>query len=211
MRDSFKLEIRSHIWNFCRSTGIGSSACACMASKRNQIVPQFETYRRIDHSADDMFALVADVERYPEFVPLCEQLRVLKRVPQGDQEIVTATMTVAYKVLRESFTSRIVLDARAREIRVTYLDGPFRYLENVWSFRPLGETSCDVAFRISYEFRSRILAALMGAAFDRAFRKFASAFEERADQIYGRTGGQGRAAQATPGPAVKASPPAEAS
>jgi coenzyme Q-binding protein COQ10 len=158
-----------------------------------------------------MFALVADVERYPEFVPLCEQLRVLKRMPQGDQEIVTATMTVAYKVLRESFTSRIVLDRRAREIRVSYLDGPFRYLENVWTFRPAGETDCLVAFRIKYEFRSRVLAALMGAVFDRAFRKFASAFEERADQIYGKGGGKGRAAEPAPNAAIKASPPAEAS
>jgi coenzyme Q-binding protein COQ10 len=179
--------------------------------KANQIVPQFETSRRTAHGAADMFALVADVERYPEFVPLCEQLRVLKRVPQDDQEIITATMTVAYKVLRESFTSRIVLDRQAREIRVTYLDGPFRYLENVWSFRPAGENACDVGFRISYEFRSRILAALMGAAFDRAFRKFAGAFEERADQIYGKSGGQGRAAAEAQGPVLKATPPAEAS
>jgi coenzyme Q-binding protein COQ10 len=158
-----------------------------------------------------MFALVADVERYPEFVPLCEQLRVLKRAAQGDQEIVTATMTVAYKVLRESFTSRILLDRPRREIRVTYLDGPFRYLENVWTFRPSGENACEIGFSIAYEFRSRILAALMGAAFDRAFRKFASAFEERADQIYGKSGGQGRAAEAAPNGAIKASPPAEAS
>jgi coenzyme Q-binding protein COQ10 len=171
-------------------------------------VPQFETSRRIDHSAANMFALVADVERYPEFVPLCSSLRVLKRAAQGGQETVTATMTVAYKFLHESFTSRIILDPQAREIRVAYLDGPFRYLENVWSFRPLGETACEVGFRISYEFRSRILASLMGAAFDRAFRKFASAFEARADQIYGKGDAQGRV---TDGAALKASPPAEAS
>ena len=172
-------------------------------------MPQFETSRRINHSAANMFALVADVERYPEFVPLCESLVVKSRKPEGPGEIVTATMTVAYKFLRESFTSRIVLDPAAREIRVTYLDGPFRYLENVWSFRPLGEAFCDVSFRISYEFRSRILASLMGAAFDRAFRKFATAFEERADQIYGKGGGQGSAAVSDIG--LKATPPAEAS
>ena len=155
-----------------------------------------------------MFALVADVERYPEFVPLCQSLKVLNRAALGGKETVTATMTVAYKVLRESFTSRIVLDPAAREIRVAYLDGPFRYLENVWSFRPLGDKACEVGFRISYEFRSRLLAALMGAAFDRAFRKFAGAFEARADQIYGKAGAQGRAASDA---ALKASPPAEAS
>jgi coenzyme Q-binding protein COQ10 len=157
-----------------------------------------------------MFALVADVERYPEFVPLCESLVVRGRTSEGPGETVTATMGVAYKFLRESFTSRIVLDPAAGEIRVAYHDGPFRYLENVWSFRPLGETNCEVGFRISYEFRSRILASLMGAAFDRAFRKFAAAFEERADQIYGKAGGQGRATVA-PEPEPKVSPPAEAS
>ena len=171
-------------------------------------MPQFETSRRIGHSATNMFALVADVERYPEFVPLCESLVVKSRKTESPSEIVTATMTVAYKFLRESFTSRIVLDPAAREIRVAYLDGPFRYLENVWSFRPLGEEACEVGFRISYEFRSRILASLMGAAFDRAFRKFATAFEERANRIYGRAGAQGRAPSTLP---LKATPPAEAS
>ena len=172
-------------------------------------MPQFETSRRINHSAAHMFALVADVERYPEFVPLCESLVVKSRKAEGASEIVTATMAVAYRFLRESFTSRIVLEPAAREIRVAYHDGPFRYLENVWSFRPLGEEACAVGFRISYEFRSRILAGLMGAAFDRAFRKFAAAFEERADQIYGKAGAQGRVAVAAP--PLKALPPAEAS
>ena len=157
-----------------------------------------------------MFALVADVERYPEFVPLCESLVVRSRKTEGAAETVTATMTVAYKFLRESFTSHVVLDREARQIRVSYLDGPFRYLENVWSFRPLGDTFCEVSFRISYEFRSRILASLMGAAFDRAFRKFAGAFEARADEIYGKPAPepQGRAALDIP---LKATPPAEAS
>lgn len=157
-----------------------------------------------------MFALVADVERYPEFVPLCESLVVKSRKTEGPAETVTATMTVAYKFLRESFTSRVVLDREARQIRVSYLDGPFRYLENVWSFRPLGDTFCEVSFRISYEFRSRILASLMGAAFDRAFRKFAGAFEARADEIYGKPAPepQGRATVDIP---LKATPPAEAS
>ena len=170
---------------------------------------EFSTTRRVRHNASDMFDLVADVERYPEFVPLCESLVVKSRKAEGPSEIVTATMAVAYKFLRESFTSRIVLDPAAREIRVTYLDGPFRYLENVWLFRPLNEDACEVGFRISYEFRSRILASLMGAAFDRAFRKFATAFEERADRIYGKGGVQGRVA--APAAPLRATPPAEAS
>jgi coenzyme Q-binding protein COQ10 len=154
-------------------------------------MPQFETKRRIRHSASNMFELVADVERYPEFVPLCEKLVIIRRETNGkeadtDAEIIVATMTVAYKLFRESFTSRIALDRKKQEIRVTYLDGPFRFLENRWSFRELEDEVCEVGFLISYEFRSKVLGSLMGAVFDRAFRKFATAFEERADKIYGK-------------------------
>jgi len=149
-------------------------------------VPQFRTSRRVAHSAADMFNLVADMERYPEFVPLCDRMVVRGRRMESGQEIVTATMTVVYKVLRESFTSRIVLARDIQEIRVSYIDGPFKHLENVWSFRPVDADSCEVGFRIAYEFRSRVLQSVMGKVFDKAFRKFADAFEARADQIYGR-------------------------
>jgi coenzyme Q-binding protein COQ10 len=135
-----------------------------------------------------MFALVADVERYPEFVPLCESLRVVSRRRDGEREVVTAAMTVAYRPLRETFTSRVVLDPQAHRIQVNYIDGPFRYLENIWTFRPLGESACEVGFSLAYEFKSRMLQAVMGAVFDRAFRKFADAFEARADAVYGRPG-----------------------
>ena len=94
-------------------------------------------------------------------------------------------MTVAYKMFKETFTSRVELDPENRVILVTYLDGPFKKMENRWRFEDTGETSCVVEFFIDYEFRSRALAALMGAMFDRAFRKFSSAFEARADQLYG--------------------------
>jgi coenzyme Q-binding protein COQ10 len=151
-------------------------------------LPQFQTQRHVAHSAQNMFDLVADVERYPEFVPLCEALLVQSRSSENGNEVIRARMTVAYKVLHESFTSRIVLNRAGREIYVSYIDGPFRRMENVWSFHPLAERACEVRFRIAYEFRSRMLQALMGAVFDRAFRKFAGAFETRADQIYGQGG-----------------------
>ncbi len=172
-------------------------------------MPQFKTSRRVHHSADNMFALVADVERYPEFVPLCQSLKVRRRTNEGGREVITATMTVAYKVLRERFTSRVALDRQAGEIHVAYLDGPFRHLENVWRFQPLDEARCEVGFSIAYEFRSRLLQSMMGAVFDKAFRKFAKAFEERADRIYGREReGEGEAASDR---TLKASPPASAS
>jgi coenzyme Q-binding protein COQ10 len=150
-------------------------------------MPEFSTTRRVRHSAADMFDLVADIERYPEFVPLCRSLRVRKRIdePEGVQ-VVIADMTVAYKLLHETFQSRVTLDRPDLQILVEYLQGPFSKMENRWEFHAIGEQLCDVKFFIAYEFRSRTLGMLMGAMFDAAFRKFAVAFERRADAIYGR-------------------------
>ena len=161
-------------------------------------MPQFRTKRRVAHSAGDMFDLVADMERYPEFVPLCQSMRVRERKSRDDVETVLADMTVAYKLVRETFTSRVTLDRPNLTIRVEYLNGPFRQLDNRWNFTPQGEHACEVAFFIAYEFRSRILAMLMGAMFDAAFRRFAEAFERRADALYGvRRAGSGGAPVST--------------
>ncbi len=149
-------------------------------------MPSFETTRRIAHSAADMFALVADVEQYPKFVPLCDGLRVMKREAQADSEVIIAYMTVAYKLFSESFTSRVRLKPAEGVILVDYLDGPFRRLDNRWTFTPLSETESRVKFYLEYEFRAKPLQLVMGSIFDRAFRKFADAFETRADEVYGR-------------------------
>lgn len=150
-------------------------------------MPEFSTTRRVRHSASDMFDLVADVERYPQFVPLCRDLKIRKRIdePEG-VEILIADMTVAYKLLHERFTSRVTLDRANLQILVEYLEGPFSRMENRWEFHPVGEQASDVKFFITYEFRSRTLGILMGAMFEAAFRRFAQAFERRADVVYGR-------------------------
>ena len=136
-----------------------------------------------------MFDLVADVERYPEFVPLCKSLKIRQRTAKPDgTEIIVANMTVSFKVVRESFTSRVTLDRANLKILVEYLQGPFSNLENRWSFEPKSETDCDVGFYLTYEFKSRILAMLMGSMFDAAFGRFSAAFEKRADKIYGKAG-----------------------
>jgi coenzyme Q-binding protein COQ10 len=151
-------------------------------------VPQFANKRRVLHSAAEMFDLVADVERYPEFVPLCKALKVRQRTPKPDgTEIIVADMTVSFKVVREAFTSRVTLDRPSRKILVEYLQGPFSKLENRWSFEPQSDSSCDVSFFISYEFKSRMVAMLMGTMFDTAFQRLAAAFEKRADAIYGKS------------------------
>ena len=150
-------------------------------------MPQFSTKRRVRHSAGHMFDLVADVERYPEFVPLCRSLRVRQRIPEPEGvEILVADMTVAYKFIRETFTSRVTLDRPNLQILVEYLDGPFSRLENRWAFHATGDRTCDVEFFISYDFKSRTLGLLMGTMFDAAFRSFAAAFERRADTVYAK-------------------------
>ena len=133
-----------------------------------------------------MFDLVADVEKYPQFVPLCSALTVKTRAEKDGRTVLVADMTVAYKVIRETFTSRVTLDRQSLTILVEYLDGPFKRMQNRWTFYSVETKVCDVEFFIDYEFRSRTLAMLMWAMFDAAFRRFAVAFEQRADEIYGR-------------------------
>ena len=151
-------------------------------------MPRFSNKRRVPHSATDMFDLVADVERYPEFVPLCHSLKIRQRTPKDDgTEIVVADMTVSFKLVREAFTSEVTLDRPNLKIAVRYLRGPFSSLENRWTFEPKGEEASDVGFYIAYEFKSRMLALLMGSMFDVAFARFSAAFEKRADVVYGKS------------------------
>ena len=145
----------------------------------------FSTKRQVRHTAQEMFDLVADVESYPRFVPLCERLVVRRRETIGEIERLTADMTIAYKLFRETFASCVTLDRAALEISVAYLDGPFRTLENDWVFADAGPGSSEVDFRIVYELRSLPLQMLVGAVFDRVYGKMVEAFEVRADQIYG--------------------------
>lgn len=148
-------------------------------------MPQFETTRIARHTADQMFALVADVETYPQFLPLCEALTVQSRKERDGKTLLVAAMSVGYKAIRETFTTQVLLKPDEKVIEVKYIDGPFKYLTNIWRFTDIGEGRSEVHFFIDYEFKSRILGALMGSMFDRAFRMFSEAFETRADKIYG--------------------------
>jgi coenzyme Q-binding protein COQ10 len=148
-------------------------------------MPKFDTVRHVRHGPEPMFDLVADVESYPQFLPLCEALTVRSRRERDGQTILVADMTVGYKAIRETFTSQVHLKPEDRLIEVSYLDGPFRYLNNIWRFVAAADGGTDVQFSIDYEFRNRLLGAVMGTMFDRAFRAFAEAFEKRADAVYG--------------------------
>ena len=152
-------------------------------------MPSFRTTRRVRHSAPDMFDLVADVEAYPRFLPLCQGMRLRRRsTDEAGRTVILADMDVGYRAIRETFTSRVTLDRTGLTILVEYVDGPFSRLENRWTVRadPAASQACTVEFFIDYEFRSRTLGLLMGSMFDTAFRKFAEAFERRADVVYGR-------------------------
>ncbi len=150
-------------------------------------MPQFSTKRRVRHAATDMFDLVADVDKYPQFVPFCRAMRVRKRGEDArGRPTIVCEMTIAYKMIHETFTTLVTLDRTELLIIVDYLNGPFRRLENRWRFRPAAERMCEVEFYLLYEFQSRTLGMLMGAMFEAVFRRFADAFERRADQIYGR-------------------------
>lgn len=132
-----------------------------------------------------MFDLVADIERYPEFVPLCKRLVIHRSAEAGEgAKVLVADMTVAYGPVHETFKSQVTLNRPQFTILVEYLDGPFRQLENRWRFKPDGDRRSEIDFFISYEFRSKALGLLMGTVFDATFRRMVEAFEKRADKIY---------------------------
>ena len=150
-------------------------------------MPRFSNKRLVQHGAEQMFDLVADVERYPEFVPLCQALKIRQRRTNPDgTETIVADMTVSFKLVKETFTSEVTLDKPHLKILVRYLKGPFANLENRWTFEAKTEEACEVGFFIAYEFKSKMLATLMGAMFDAAFTRFSAAFEKRADMTYGK-------------------------
>ena len=147
----------------------------------------YETTHPVAHSAEEMFALVARVEDYPKFLPLCEALDVKRReVEPNGKETLVATMTIGYGMIHESFTTKVHLDKQTRTILVEYLDGPFTFLENRWRLRPTGEGTSEVEFYIAYAFRSRLFERLVGKLFAKAIERYTGAFEARADVIYGR-------------------------
>jgi coenzyme Q-binding protein COQ10 len=128
-----------------------------------------------------LFDLVADIERYPEFLPWCVAIRVRQR--EGDT--VLADMIIGYKVFRERFTSRVKLDRANMRIDVAYTEGPFRFLSNHWVFEPDGKGKCVIDFYVDFEFRSRVMEGAFSVVFNEAVRRMVSAFEKRAKAQYG--------------------------
>ena len=141
--------------------------------------------RIVPHAADVMYAVVADVEKYPEFLPWCLALRVLSREQVKGRDVLLAEMLVGFGALRERYTSRVVLDPAARTVDVTQADGLFRQLETHWQFTPMGE-GCRADFSIAFEFKNPLLDAVAGRAFEQALLKLTDAFEARAKSLSSR-------------------------
>lgn len=138
--------------------------------------------RVLPHSPDHLFDLVADIERYPEFLPWCIGARIRSR----RENVVIADLIIGFKGIRESFTSEVTTDRSAMRIDVVYRNGPFKYLNNHWIFNEQPDGSCEIDFFVDFEFRSRLLQKIIGLLFNEAVRRMVSAFETRADQLYGR-------------------------
>lgn len=156
-------------------------------------MPTHAEKRVLRYTPEQMFNLVADVRRYPEFLPWCVGARI---VSQTETELL-ADLTIGFKMFRETFRSRVALD-RPHGVRVQYENGPFRYLNNTWKFTPV-EAGTEVDFFVDFEFKSRLLQAVIGTVFNEAVRLMVRAFERRAMALYGRDG-RGRAPDGQPVP-----------
>lgn len=153
-------------------------------------MPQHSDNRVLPYTADQMYALVADVERYPEFLPWNSAARIRSRQPgAGGSEVIEADLVISFKVFRERFGSRVTLWPEQRRIDTEYLDGPFKYLKSGWTFQDLppqdGRPACKVAFFVDFEFRNALLGKVIGVVFGEAMTRIVRAFEDRARALYG--------------------------
>ncbi|UXU73890.1 type II toxin-antitoxin system RatA family toxin [Paracoccus sp. SMMA_5_TC] len=149
-------------------------------------MPQHHDNRNLPYTADQMYALVADIERYPEFLPWNTAARIRSRRPGPDgSEVVEADLVISFKVFRERFGSRVTLWPQKHRIDTEYLDGPFRYLKSGWRFEDLPQGGCAVDFFVDFEFRNAILAKVIGVVFAEAMARIVRAFEDRARALYG--------------------------
>ena len=137
--------------------------------------------RVLAHRPEQLFELVADVQRYPEFLPWCVAARVRSR----SEEMLVADLIIGFQMFRESFTSHVKMDKQALIIEVNYTEGPFKYLTNKWRFLP-HEDGCEIDFYVDFEFNSRLLQSVIETLFTEAVRRMVQAFETRADELYGQ-------------------------
>ena len=147
-------------------------------------MPTHHETRRLPYTARQMYDLVADVPRYPEFLPWNSAARIRSRTPVEGGEVMEADLVISFKVFRERFGSRVTLLPEEGRILTEYLDGPFRYMRSTWSFRDV-DGGCEVEFFVDFEFRNAILQGIIGLVFNEAMQRIVRAFESRAKALYG--------------------------
>ena len=156
-------------------------------------MPTHAEQRHLPYTQDQLFKLVAEVDRYPEFLPWCSAARVTRR----EGEVFWADLVVRFKMFKERFTSKVTLHPN-EQVDVVYIEGPFRYLNNHWKFIPQPDGSCVIDFYVDFEFRSKILQKMIGLLFNEAVSRMVNAFEARARDLYGPDGVARAAAEASP-------------
>jgi coenzyme Q-binding protein COQ10 len=147
-------------------------------------MPTHKEKRVLPYTPEQLYGLVIDIERYPEFLPWCMGARVKTR----REDLIVADLVIGFKMFRERFTSRVRPDDVGRRIDVTYAEGPFKYLENHWVFEEHPE-GCLIDFYVDFEFRSKLLQKLIESLFHEAVRRMVAAFETRARDLYGVNSG----------------------
>lgn len=147
-------------------------------------MPRHSEIRQLPYSADQMYNLVADVAKYPEFLPWCAAARIRSRIRHDDHEVMEADLVISFKVFRERFGSRVTLWPETRRIDTEYLDGPFKFLKSYWIFHSRA-VGCEVEFFVDFEFRNAILQKVIGVVFNEAMQRIVGAFETRAKDLYG--------------------------
>ena len=148
-------------------------------------MPTHSETRILPYSAQQMYDLVADVARYPEFLPWCAAARIRRTTPLNDTAVqVDADLVISFKVFRERFGSRVTLWPDTRKIDTEYLDGPFKYMKSNWAFTD-AEAGCEVSFFVDFEFKNKVLQSIIGVVFNEAMHRIVRAFELRAEQLYG--------------------------
>jgi len=153
-------------------------------------MPTHSETRRLPYSADQMYALVADVAQYPQFIPWISAARVRSVEPEGDHDVMLADLVIGFKMFRERFLSRVTLWEEDRRIDTEYVDGPFKHMISKWKFGdpPEGQSGCEIHFSVDFEFRNRLLQGAAGLFFHEAMQRIVRAFEARAEVLYGKDG-----------------------
>lgn len=150
-------------------------------------MPTHTETKRLPYTAQQMYDLVADVGKYPEFLPWTAAARIRSDVDKGDHRVMEADLVISFKVFRERFTSRVTLFPAETRIDTEYLDGPFKHMVSNWRFEDV-EGGCNVHFHVDFEFRNRILQGIIGVVFGEAVSRMVRAFEDRAAVLYGKQG-----------------------